>query len=130
MDNLLTSCSVESALLYGPRNVGADGNEAGNVCLLTDEDTTMTDLKWYTDLSKRYQGRIRSFAPDCSTVFAGTVLEEICDSTQNMRWEPPSYIILLLMISSRDLSIRVVHIAKVVQITQSPGFSHCSILVQ
>ena len=93
MDNLLTSCSVESALLYGPRNVGADGNEAGNVCLLTDEDTAMTDLKWYTDLSKRYQGRIRSFAPDCSTVFAGTVLEEICDSTQNMRWEPPSYML-------------------------------------
>ena len=62
-----------------------DGSDAGNVCLLADDDRSVKDLKWYTVLSKKYHDKIQAFAPDCSTMFSGTILEEICDSTENMR---------------------------------------------
>ena len=59
MDNLLTSCSVESSLLFGPGHISEDDSEAGNVCLLADDDRSVKDLKWYTALSEKYHEKIQ-----------------------------------------------------------------------
>ena len=87
----MTSCSVESALGIGLAAAQGSNEESPTrrVCLLMDkagQDSLIAELKWYKTLADNYQDKLWALVPDYTAVFAGTILEEICDTTGNMRY--------------------------------------------
>jgi len=111
VDSFLTSCSVESGLVHGiganeesdtedaakdDYNNPADDNKStsdemsgSKVCLVLDRrergsDQVILGLNWFKRLSAKYPGKLQVVLPDYPTIFAGTILEEILDTTADM----------------------------------------------
>ena len=59
------------------------------VCLVLDRrergsDQVILGLNWFKRLSAKYPGKLQVVLPDYPTIFAGTILEEILDTTADM----------------------------------------------
>ena len=59
------------------------------VCLVLDRrergsDQVILGLNWFKRLSAKYPGKLQVVLPDYLTIFAGTILEEILDTTSDM----------------------------------------------
>ena len=59
------------------------------VCLVLDRrergsHQVILGLNWFKKLSAKYPGKLQVVLPDYPTIFAGTILEEILDTTADM----------------------------------------------
>ena len=67
----------------------SDEMSGSKVCLVLDRrergsDQVILGLNWFKRLSAKYPGKLQVVLPDYPAIFAGTILEEILDTTADM----------------------------------------------